>query len=284
MIDDTMFDSGWVTLEEHNLFVSRAILQVCNAIQAKFPSLEWAILLKGEWTRHGFEIGLTYAIPKQTVASGSVKFDDEDVEKYKVDGYNVIVHSHHNMGIGFSGSDIDTLTDSSFAASLLYAKGEIKTATCSIKVREGVRVAIEPKVVVLDFLAELPEWIEKVITKSTPIYNYGNHNYHKIDNWEDKWTKRRWNSQKQCFEKIEKIWNKKKTQWDWEDEIEDDLNKIVIRLDDGTLVDEKGLPTTEEELKGVPHTILTEDEDINRQIPDKLRGRTDLDYSYEYMW
>ena len=76
VVDDTLFDSGWVTHEKHNLFVSRAILSVCNAIQEKFPSLEWAILLKGEWTRHGFEIGMTYAVPKQTVTSGSVAFDE----------------------------------------------------------------------------------------------------------------------------------------------------------------------------------------------------------------
>ena len=290
MVNDELFDSGWVTHETHNLFVSRAIVGVCNAIQEKFPSLEWAILLKGDWTKYGYEIGTTYAVPKQTVTSGAVKFDDADVEKYKLDGFNVVLHSHHNMGISFSGSDHDTLTDSSFAASLLYSKGEIKQATCSIVVKEGVRVAIEPKIVVIDFLAELPDWIEKVITK-TPISTYNYATRWEDDTWnkkyDDKWTKRVWNNTTKKYEKVEKIWNKKKGQWDWEDEIEPDA-KILVRLDDGSLIESHtGLPVTEDELLTMgPHTILTEDEDIKRIVGERKLDKvdkfdkTDLDYCW----
>jgi hypothetical protein len=287
-MNDDLFDSGWVTHETHNLFVSRAIVGVCNAIQDRFPSLEWAILLKGDWTRHGYEIGLTYAVPKQTVSAGAVKFDDADVEKYKLEGYNVVLHSHHNMGIAFSGSDHDTLTDSSFGASLLYSKGEIKQATCSIIVKEGVRVAIEPKIVVVDFLAELPDWIETVITK-TQIQKYDyttrrdGYDYNKYE--DNKWTKRKWNNTTKKCEKVEKIWNKKKCQWDWEDEIEDDKTKILVRLDDGSLIESyTGLPVTEQELLTIgPHEILTEDEDIKRICGERKVKNSkidDLDYSY----
>ena len=276
--NDSLFDSGWVTHEKHHLFVSRAIVGVCNAIQAKFPSLEWAILLKGEWTKHGFELGLTYAIPKQTVTGGSVKFDDEDVEKYKLEGYNVVLHSHHNMGCGFSGSDHDTLTDSSFAASLLYSKGVIGEATCSIVVKEGVRVAIKPEIVVIDFLAELPEWIDKVIgtysyprAETKPITNDPNSKY-----WEDdRWTRRRWNPQRKCFERVDKQWNQKTCCWEWEDEIypekyplaKDEYSElIIVKMADGTMYDEFGIPVSEESLKTIgPHRIITEDEDLQRQ-------------------
>ena len=294
MVNDELFDSGWVTHETHNLFVSRAIVGVCNAIQEKFPSLEWAILLKGEWSKYGYEIGTTYAVPKQTVSGAAVKFDDADVEKYKLDGFNVVLHSHHNMGISFSGSDHDTLTDSSFGASLLYSKGEIKQATCSIVVKEGVRVAIEPKIVVIDFLAELPDWIEKVIT-TTPIKQYDyttrcGYDWNGYDSYEnDKWTKRKWNTTTKKYEKIEKIWNKQKGQWDWEDEIE--VEKYLVRLDDGSLIESHtGLPVTEQELLTMgPHTILTEDEDIKRIVGDRgdrlsKKDKYDKTNYLDYCW
>jgi hypothetical protein len=265
--DDCLFDSGWVTHEDHKLFVSRAVLGVCNAIQLRFPSLEWAILLKGEWTKFGFEIANSYAVPQQEVTSGNVFFDDKSKEEYIEKGYNVILHSHHNMGIGFSHSDHSTLTDSSFAASLLYSNGEIKQATCSITVKEGVRVAISPKVVVLDFQSELPEWIGDRIKKREFVSN----------NWKsDEFTRKVWDNLKYRMVTEDKVWNITKGAYEWvprEDKwLDEPEKKIYVRLSDGTLIDRNGKFVNEGDLKGTPHEILTEDEEIERQIPFNLYG------------
>jgi hypothetical protein len=175
-VESDLWDSGWVTLEEHFLFVPRAIVNVCNSIQDKFPGLEWAILLKGEWTKYGFVIGYEYAVPRQEVSAGNVAFNEEDNEKFKLEGFNVILHSHHNMGIKFSGSDHTTLTDSSLLASLLFSKGEIGEATLSIKVAEGVRVAIVPKITVMEDEAKVPDQVFQAITRKTYTYTAPTYN------------------------------------------------------------------------------------------------------------
>jgi hypothetical protein len=248
-VANEMWDSGWVTHEKHTLFISQAMVGVCNSLQAKFPGLEWAILLKGEWTKFGFEISNKYAIPKQKVTAGSVKFDDEDVEKYKVDGFNVVLHSHHNMGISFSGSDHDTLTDSSFLASLLYSKGEIKEATISITVKEGVRVAISPTIQTVGFLTELPDGIEQVIEKTT--YSYSTN-----DNWHGD----------------HKVYDKGKTDLTKED-------NVLVKAEDGTLSDSYGIPYYggEEKAKGEGYEIITEEEDLKRFCDSK---KDDTDYNF----
>jgi hypothetical protein len=234
IVNDDLFDSGWVTHEKPKLYISEAIVGVCNAIQEKFPSLEWAILLKGEWTKLGFVIGNTYAIPKQEVTSGFVYFDDADKERHIQDGFNVILHSHHNMGIGFSGSDHSTLTDSSFAASLLYSKEKITEATCSIIVKPGVRVAVSPTIVVVGFRAEIPDWIDKVITRKA--YQYTN-NY-KSD--------------------LEKAYDKPK-----------ENKKILIKCEDGCMTDIAGTVVLPCDIVGKEHEyqILTEE-----QLYEEMRG------------
>jgi hypothetical protein len=177
---DEIWDSGWVTHETPTLFVPRRIVQVCNAIQSKNPHLEWSILLKGEWTKYGFEIANDYIIPKQEVTGGNVEFDEKDKEDCIVKGYNVILHSHHSMtGIKFSHPDHTTLTDSSFAASLLYNianGGEISTATITITIKEGIRVAVVPEIVeveeetVVDIVGI--ENIAKKVFEYDHIYDY----------------------------------------------------------------------------------------------------------------
>lgn len=253
--ENELWDSGWVTHEKPTLFISQAILGVCNAIQVKFPGLEFAILLKGEWTKYGFEISNTYAVPKQEVSAGFVRLDDGDVEKHKVNGFNVILHSHHNMGISFSGSDHDTLTDSSFSASILYSKNDIKEATISITVKEGVRVAVQPKIEVIGFLTELPDWIESVITRKPVTYTYG-------PDWKSK-----------------DVSNTK----EWRKEVHgtgkfkvDD--KTLIKDDCGDLFDSDGIfyVGTEEFAKLEGYEIITEDEYNKR----KAKEEKEMDYDF----
>ena len=138
--------SGLNIVEEPTIKVNGKLLLICNQIQDKFPDKEFSILVKGRETDDGFELSDEYLIPKQKVCSSSIDYDKEDpLNKYQKEGYNVVIHSHHNLGSFFSSTDTEYI-NSHFECSVLFSKRNFTLATMSFKRGNSVFILETSKV------------------------------------------------------------------------------------------------------------------------------------------
>jgi len=165
--DDDVFDSGIVLIKSHDLYIGTELLAYCDAIQQKFPRLEWSIMLKGKWIPEGYSVSKSFAIPDQEVAGAEVNLNDREVAALTAQGYNTIIHSHPFPSSSFSSSDMETLT-STAECSILYSEGAFTTATIGIRVATGLKLLIMPDIKMIhDIHMDLPDNItSKIKTRS----------------------------------------------------------------------------------------------------------------------
>jgi len=138
---------------ENRVIVPHSIRYTCLAIHEECGGsggTEWAALFKGEWTEDGFRVKNDYVIPEQEVSSGHIDYE-EDMKKYREQGYVVHVHSHPFAGsnTGFSGTD-DSHINSHFDVALLFA-GKAETLVegiINVEMEDGVMVQLEPDIMV----------------------------------------------------------------------------------------------------------------------------------------
>lgn len=166
-VKETTWDSGLKIIEEPSIEIEYNLLTICNKIQAKFPGTEFSILVKGQETDEGYYLTDDYVIPKQEVSASTVDYGE--VEKYIEEGYNVVIHSHHNLGTFFSVTDRDYI-NCHFPCSVLYTNEGFTMASMSFK-RGNAVFLMETKDITLitEDVGEI-EGIEN-ITKKT--YTYG---------------------------------------------------------------------------------------------------------------
>lgn len=143
-----VFDSGLTVMENPKVIVPEEVRRVCVAIQEAVGYNEFGVLFKGEWTRDGFKVEPDFVIPDQEVSTATVQYE-EDLKKYRDEGYIVNTHSHPMSGknAGFSGTDDDHV-NSHFDVALLYgAKDDTIAGGCAnIKVSSGAYVQIDPEI------------------------------------------------------------------------------------------------------------------------------------------
>ena len=133
--DKTLWDSGLNIVTKPKIIIDYNLLLVCATIQSHFPSLEFSILVKGNYTEEGFHLTDDYVIPKQEVTRTTI--DYEELDQYQSAGYNAVIHSHHNLGTFFSPTD-EEFINCHFPCSVLYSKGDFKLATLSFHVKDNV--------------------------------------------------------------------------------------------------------------------------------------------------
>jgi hypothetical protein len=122
------WDSDLNIVVDPKIEMNPVLLGVCNSVQDKFPGKEFSILAKGVMTRNGLYVSDDYVIPKQEVSVGGIDYGP--LNTYQAEGYNVVIHSHHNLGTFFSQTDINYI-NSHFPYSILYTKGAFTLATFS---------------------------------------------------------------------------------------------------------------------------------------------------------
>jgi hypothetical protein len=127
------WDSGLNIITDPKISIDHTLLTVCDEIQKAFPGEEFSILAKGEYTEKGFTVFNDYIIPKQKVSGSAVDYLDE-LWRYSREGYNVAIHSHHNMGTFFSNTDHEDLNPY-FPCSILYNKEGFKLAHLSFSTK-----------------------------------------------------------------------------------------------------------------------------------------------------
>ena len=117
---------GWNT--KPKIVIPAYLLLICNAIQQKLPGKEFSILVKvAEVKPYTVILSEDFVIPKQEVTGSTVDYDPDDWAERLEEGYNAAIHSHHDMDIGFSGTDKNILhSHGKLIASVLYAKQKFK--------------------------------------------------------------------------------------------------------------------------------------------------------------
>lgn len=161
-------------LEKNKVVVPEEVRKTCKAVQEevneKYGShCEFGILFKGEWTEEGFKVRNDYVIPEQTASTAHISYD-EDLKKYRDQGYTVNVHSHPWSGesASFSGTD-DEHINSHFDVALLYGgKAEtIVNGVISVEDEEGFKVQVSPEIQVGVEEENLPDVdVESVSTRT----------------------------------------------------------------------------------------------------------------------
>ena len=143
-----IWDSGLEVMDNPVVIVPEEVRRVCVALQEAVGYNEFGVLFKGEWTKEGFKVKPDFVVPDQEVSTATVQFE-EDLKKYRDQGYIVHTHSHPMSGksAGFSGVD-DEHSNSHFDVALLYGGQDdaIAGACANIKVCSGGYVQITPRV------------------------------------------------------------------------------------------------------------------------------------------
>lgn len=113
---------------------------VCEAIQQNFPAKEFSILVKpSEIKPYTVVLSEEYVIPVQEVSGSCVDYDSEDMLKKINDGFNVVIHSHHNIAGSFSTTDNEFLhSHGNLIASILYSQHTFTTAKILVNTQFGV--------------------------------------------------------------------------------------------------------------------------------------------------
>ena len=166
-----------------------------DSLMEKYPNQEWLGYLIGQPARvipaetEGEEDEVIPAdplhivdveIPTQTATSARV----EDIECENFNDLNVVgvIHSHHGMGTGFSGTDHEFI-NGNHNLSLVIAKNGIAgqyrwTTPCgALKIIDGVKVKVVYPEIGFDKEAWLEKETEKIKKPSPPTYNYGQTTY-----------------------------------------------------------------------------------------------------------
>lgn len=111
------WDTGLNIITDPEITLDSNLLFICDSIQKKLPGTEFSILCKGFYSDTGFHITDDYVIPQQEVSTCSIEYGD--VTEYQKQGYNVVIHSHHNLGSFFSQTDEEYI-NTHFLCSVLY--------------------------------------------------------------------------------------------------------------------------------------------------------------------
>lgn len=140
---EEIWDSGLKFVERITIKIPDEILKVCNSIQKQVEDNEFSILCKGKFNDRGeFELGNEYIIPKQEVGGASVDYKDEDIQKYKQDGFNVVIHSHPFESSSFSSAD-DDFINSNFVCSVLFSLTKFTKAILNIELSNDLKLRVD---------------------------------------------------------------------------------------------------------------------------------------------
>ena len=168
-------------LEDPEVSMDFIVMQKALAMTQEMGSKEWLGYLKGFPTEDGFHIDDIF-IPKQTVTSSDV----DEIERVVDADIVGTIHSHHNMGTFFSGTDHDYIGGNNPVMIVIDSKGNTKCAVRA-KLQCGNYILLEAELTVLyadnpeikEFITANKDKItEKVYTWVSPYLNNPNFPYY----------------------------------------------------------------------------------------------------------
>lgn len=164
--------------KEYMVWMEPLVKAKINALMDKFPRIEWLAYLIGEVKEDNQAIITDLHIPKQKITSTSV--DDIDCPEFNTLSCIGVIHSHHGMGNGFSGTDHEWINQNHnislcIANSGTAGQARLKTPCGSLMiVPTKTKVMFKSDLNKEDFLKEIDKKIEK---KTYVVYN------NRVTNW-----------------------------------------------------------------------------------------------------
>lgn len=157
-----VFDSGLSVVEPDDIevIVPEQIRRITEAVQREAgDSKEVALLFKGEWNGDQFVVQRDdYIIPEQEVTGTHIDYN-EDLSKYREQGYNVHLHSHPftSGNTSFSGTD-DDHSNSQFDCALLFnGSYSIVDGVVNIDITSGTRIQLDSVDITTKMMQGLPD-------------------------------------------------------------------------------------------------------------------------------
>lgn len=163
---------------EINVSIELLAKEKIDKLMKKYPNIEWLAYLLGDKENEPYVVKDIF-VPKQEVTSTRV--DKIDCPEYNTLPVIGVIHSHHGMGNGFSGTD-DEWINQNHNLSLCISHGGIagqvrwRTPCGSRKI---IKVKVKVKYPELDF--DFDSWVKESserINEKTYTYSYNsNYNY-----------------------------------------------------------------------------------------------------------
>lgn len=151
--EEELWDSGLKIIKNPKVVIPAKVLAVCLKIQEKVGHNEFSILVKGTWTEKGFKLSDDFIIPEQEVTATTVKYGD--LQHYKQQGYNTVIHSHPFKSRSFSSTD-DSSINAHFVCSILFSVSEFTKAVITIPVSDGIKLQVDAEIQ-LDFSIDIAD-------------------------------------------------------------------------------------------------------------------------------
>jgi proteasome lid subunit RPN8/RPN11 len=179
--------------DEMIIFLKPLVKRKIDLLMDKYKSREWLAYLFGEVGERIVIEDLD--VPEQTATAARV----EDVEYEVPEGKRVIgvMHSHHNMGCTFSGTD-DSWINMNHDISILVAHSGIQArvrwiAPCGAKkpIKAKVRLMLDVEMDAEKFLADVEEKLREPAARHVPRYGfddgeYGSYPYSAYGAWHNR--------------------------------------------------------------------------------------------------
>lgn len=169
--------------KKNSVFITEKVARKVSFLIRKFPSIEWSGDLIGYEDEKGFVV-LDFEIPPQKVTSTTVTPERKSMPKDCIG----VIHSHHSMGLGFSGTDKE-FANGNHTVSILVAKescmlGWKSKATVKVKTPCGKQARFDANVLLVDYEGEDKAWEDEAknikeekythMFSGVAHYNYGN--------------------------------------------------------------------------------------------------------------
>jgi len=158
--------------ENITIWIKPIVKQKIDFLMKEFTSIEWLAYLVGE----NFIVE-DLLIPKQNVTATRV--DNIDCPEYNDSNVIGVMHSHHGMGTGFSGTDHEWINgnhDISIVIATSGAAGQVrwKTPCGSIKIVDAkVKLKFDTDIDLKDFKEDIDKKIKKNVVRTIYHYNRG---------------------------------------------------------------------------------------------------------------
>jgi len=153
----SVWDSDIKFIDKIKIKIPLKLLLICNKIQEQIGNYEFSILCKGNFDENGdFVLSNDYKIVKQKVSTSHIEYNQEHITELKQQGYNTVIHSHHNIGLeDFSATD-DEYINKNFLCSILFVNKKFAKAIMNISIKDDLKLRVNCDIeIIFDFDEEI---------------------------------------------------------------------------------------------------------------------------------
>ncbi len=168
----SVWDSDIKFIDKIKIKIPLKLLLICNKIQEQIGNYEFSLLCKGNFDENGdFILSDDYKIVKQRVSASQIEYNQEHITELKQQGYNTVIHSHHELGLeDFSVTD-DEYINKNFLCSILFVNKKFAKAIMNICIKDNLKLRVNCEIEIMF------NYDEEIDTSNIEIYTLYNKDY-----------------------------------------------------------------------------------------------------------